>query len=234
MSEKKPPLKDLETRLGYTFRNQGLLKEAMTHSSARARGNADNERLEFLGDRVLGLCIAGLIYERFPEAKEVELALRYNTLVREESCMRVAEALELGPHLTMAPSEARSGGRKKPVILADACEALLGAIYLDGGYEQAKAVILQFFGPLADTGILPARDAKTSLQEFAQGERRGLPVYRECERAGVDHAPSFVVEVSVEGFTPALGQGPSLKKAQQAAAEALLTREKIWLSKRAT
>jgi ribonuclease III len=226
---KKPHIQELEARLGYGFKDKSLLTEALTHASARsARAGRDNERLEFLGDRVLGLCIAALLYEQFPEAREVEFARHYNALVCKGCCEEVANTLELGPHLIMAPSEARSGGRKKAVILADACEALLGAIFVDGGFAAAEAAVRKLWGPLVATAAMPAPDAKTALQEFAQSQRRGLPEYREKARSGSDHAPSFTVEVNVNGLAPALGEGPSLKKAQQAAAEALLTREGIW------
>jgi ribonuclease III len=201
----------------------------LTHASARVtQGGLDNERLEFLGDRVLGLGIAALLYALFPEAREVEFARHYNALVCERSCAEVAQALDLGPHLTMAPSEARSGGRKKAVILADACEALLGAIYVDGGFSAAQAAVQRFWSPLVATAAPPAPDAKTALQEYAQSQKRGLPVYHEIGRSGADHAPSFTVEVTVKGIKPAQGEGTSLKRAQQAAAEALLLREEVW------
>jgi ribonuclease III len=226
---KRSDTAQLEDRLGHRFRDRSLLREALTHASARTAENGrDNERLEFLGDRVLGLAVASLLFQRFPQAREVEFARHYNALVCERTCAEVAMALDLGPHLIMAASEARSGGRKKPVILADACEALLGAVYLEGGYEAAEAIVSRHWDAHVTASPAPAPDAKTALQEFAQSERRGLPEYREVERSGADHAPSFKVEVTVSGFTPAFGEGRSLKKAQQAAAEALLTREAIW------
>ncbi len=229
MSPKKPNSQELEARLGYSFKNKSLLREALTHASARAaQGGRDNERLEFLGDRVLGLGIAGLLYEQLPEAQEVEFARHYNGLVCERCCAEIAQLLDLGHHLIMAASEARTGGRKKPVILADACEALLGAVYVDTGFAAAEGVIRRLWGPLVETAAPPAPDAKTALQEYAQSQRRGLPEYKEVARSGADHAPSFTVEVSVKGFKPALGMGPSLKKAQQSAAEALLIREAVW------
>jgi ribonuclease III len=226
---KKATIYELEARLGYSFTSKDLLAEALTHSSARASHNGrDNERLEFLGDRVLGLSIAALLFTRFPEAREVEFARHYNSLVCKESCAKVADMLELGPQLIMAPSEARTGGRKKAVILADACEALLGAIYVEGGFPAAEAVVRKNWSPLMGDAAAPAPDAKTALQEYAQSLKRGLPLYRETGRCGADHAPSFTVEVAVTGMKPALGEGASLKKAQQAAAEALLVREGVW------
>jgi len=229
VSPKKPHIQELETALGYRFKDKELLAEALTHASARSsRGGLDNERLEFLGDRVLGLSIAALLYEQFPDAREVEFARHYNALVCKGCCAEVANALDLGPHLIMAPSEARSGGRKKSVILADACEALLGAIHVDGGFAAAEVAVRKLWGPLVATAATPAPDAKTALQEYAQSQKRGLPEYRETGRSGLDHAPSFTVQVTVNGLKPALGEGSSLKKAQQAAAEALLIREGVW------
>jgi ribonuclease-3 len=228
VAPKKPHISELESLLGYTFRDNSLLNEALTHSSARnEHGGRDNERLEFLGDRVLGLAIAALLFERFPAAREVELARHFNSLVCKTTCAEIAQRLGLGPQIAMAASEARSGGRKKDVILADACEAVLGAISVDGGFSAADGAVRRLWAPLLLGAEAPAPDAKTALQELAQSQKRGLPVYREVARSGADHAPSFTVEVSVKGLKPERGEGPSLKKAQQAAAEALLKREAI-------
>ncbi|HZV20420.1 MAG TPA: ribonuclease III, partial [Hyphomicrobiales bacterium] len=215
--------------LGYNFKDRGLLEEALTHASARSsRQGRDNERLEFLGDRVLGLAIAATLYRRFPKAREVEFARHFNALVCKEACAAVAHRLQLGDYIIMAASEAQSGGRTKTVIVADACEAVLGAIFIDGGYAAAEEVVQRLWAPLIATAEMPTPDAKTALQEFAQSRGLGLPKYREIERSGADHAPSFTVEVKVQGLEPARGAGSSLKKAQQAAAEALLVREAIW------
>ena len=229
MAIKKPQIKELEALLGYTFEDRSLLTEALIHSSARTEnGGTDNERLEFLGDRVLGLSIAALLFSRLPQASEVELARHFNALVCKGSCAEIARRLELGSHIIMAVSEARSGGRRKEVILADACEALLGAILVDGGTLAAEAAVNRLWAPLIGTAEAPAPDAKTALQEYAQSQRWGLPEYREIGRSGADHAPNFTVEVSVKGLKPEQGTGSSLKKAQQAAAEALLKREALW------
>ena len=226
---KKPQIKELEALLGYTFKDRSLLTEALIHSSARTEnGGRDNERLEFLGDRVLGLSIAALLFTRLPQAREVELARHFNALVCKASCAAIARRLELGSHIIMAASEARTGGRKKEVILADACEALLGAILMDGGTPPADAAVHRLWAPLIGTTEAPAPDAKTALQEYAQSQRWGLPEYREIGRSGADHAPNFTVEVSVRGLKPEQGAGASLKKAQQAAAQALLKREAVW------
>ena len=229
MAIKKPQIKELEALLGYTFKDRSLLTEALIHSSARTEnGGRDNERLEFLGDRVLGLSISALLYARLPQAREVELARHFNALVCKASCAEIARRLELGSHIIMAVSEARSGGRRKEVILADACEALLGAILVDGGTPAAEAAVNRLWAPLIGTAEAPAPDAKTALQEYAQSQRLGLPEYKEIGRSGADHAPNFTVEVSVKGLKPEQGTGLSLKKAQQAAAEALLKREAVW------
>jgi ribonuclease III len=233
VATKKPNIEELESRLGYTFKDSSLLNEALTHSSARnEHGGRDNERLEFLGDRILGLSIASLLFERLPAAREVELARHFNTLVCKTACAEVAQRLGLGIHIAMAASEARSGGRRKDVILADACEALLGAVFVDGGFSAAESAVRRLWEPLLSPGEAPAPDAKTALQELAQSQKRGLPVYREVARSGADHAPSFTVEVAVKGLKPERGEGSSLKKAQQAAAEALLKREAMWPAER--
>lgn len=233
MAAKKPHIQELEALLGYAFKEKRLLNEALTHASARVEhAGRDNERLEFLGDRVLGLSIAALLFERFPAAREVELARHFNALVCKSTCAEIAQRLQLGPHIAMAASEARSGGRKKEVILADACEAILGAISVDGGFGAAESTVRRLWAPLLVTAETPAPDPKTALQELAQSQKRGLPVYRQVARSGADHAPSFTVEVSVQGLKPERGDGPSLKKAQQAAAEAFLRREAAWPAER--
>ena len=181
---------------------------------------------------MLGLAIAALLFARFPQAREVELARHFNALVCKESCAEIARRLELGPHLILAASEARCGGRKKEVILADACEALLGAILVDGGTLEAEASVQRLWAPLIGTAEAPAPDAKTALQEYAQSQKRGLPEYREVERSGADHAPSFTVKYRSRAWSPSRGAGPSLRKAQQAAAEALLKREAVWPAER--
>lgn len=227
----RPDLKKLQERIGYTFRNSMLLHDALTHSSAAYghKGVADYERLEFLGDRVLGLAVAEHLFQSFADAPEGELARRYNRLVNKDSCADVAELLDLGAAIKMGDSEALAGGRRKRTILADACEALLGAIYLDGGWEPVKSVITTFWAPRAAEVVVVPVDAKTALQEWVQG--RGvtrLPSYAKVSSAGPDHAPSFVYEVRVEGLEPTTGTGSSRQKAEQAAAAALLLREGVW------
>lgn len=217
-------------RLGYDFRDISLLRTALTHSSARvaAAEARNNERLEFLGDRVLGLAAAELLNDRFPDETEGDLARRFNRLVRKETCAAVAEELDLGRYLVMSGGEAESGGRAKTTILGDACEAVLGAVFVDGGYAPAREIVRTYWAPrLLSADAVPA-DAKSALQEWAQGRGLALPRYVEVDRAGPDHAPHFTAQVEIEGAEPAVGEGPSKRVAEQAAASAMLVREGVW------
>jgi ribonuclease-3 len=170
-------LRQLSVRLGYAFKDESLLALALTHASARPapKPNEDNERLEFLGDRVLGLSVAELLTEHFPDASEGELARRYNQLVRAETLAEVAQQLELGKVILMSGGEADSGGRAKKTILANACEAVLGAIFTDGGYKAARKVVEQLWAPEIGSFAEAPPDAKSVLQEWAQGRRLPLP-----------------------------------------------------------
>jgi ribonuclease-3 len=209
--------------LGHQFRDPALIKRALTHASADSE--ASNERLEFLGDRVLGLVIAEKIYALYPNDTEGALALKLNALVRKEACAAAAEAAGLSDHLILANSETASGGRKKAVILAGACEAVIAALYLDGGMDAARAFIERYWANAFETLSDDMRDAKTALQEWAQARKGGgAPVYRLAKRDGPDHAPQFEVEVNVTGEEPALGQGGSKREAEQAAAKAMMQR----------
>lgn len=231
---RKPAIQDLSARLGHNFTDPALLKVALTHASARltARPGEDNERLEFIGDRVLGLAIAELLAERFPEAREGELARWFNQLVRAETCAEVAQDWELGDFILMSGSEAGSGGRRKKTILANACEAVLGAVFADGGYEVAKDVVRRFWERHLGALEGAAPDAKSLLQEWAQGRRLPLPRYLEVAREGPDHAPRFTAEVQIEGVAPERGQGANKREAEQAAALAMLMREGVWQAPR--
>ncbi|MGF1609801.1 MAG: ribonuclease III [Kiloniellales bacterium] len=220
-------LEALARRLGHDFAEPDLLRHALSHPSiitGRAARNTSYQRLEFLGDRVLGLVVAELLYRRFPNEAEGDLARRLAALVRQDSLARVAEALDLGPHLRLAKAEEEAGGRLNPALLADACEAVIGALYLDGGLEAARALIEPRWTPLLEAEASPPQDAKTALQEWAQGRGLPLPLYREVARAGPDHEPLFTVEVAVEGRPAAQGEGRSKRLAEQAAASALLER----------
>jgi ribonuclease III len=221
--------KELETKLGYKFKDSGLLERALTHASVRGGkvARSDNERLEFIGDRVLGLAIAEVLNKQYPEANEGELARRYNRLVRGEACAKVARNIGLGVHLILSESEAESGGRNKTTILADAAEALLGAVFIDGGFEKARAVVSKLWQDQSEPVPEVAVDAKSALQEWAQGQGLALPRYTVVSRKGPDHAPRFTAEVLIAGRAPAQGEGASKRIAEQAAASALLSREGV-------
>lgn len=223
-------LAEIEAALGYEFSSKVLLRRALTHASAgNTMPDSDYERLEFLGDRVLGLVIAELMLEVAPDASEGDVALMFNRMVRRDACVAVAEALGLGPHLILSSGEADSGGRHKPTILADACEAVLAALYLDAGFGSARTIIRRLWQPLLVTGApSTSEDPKTALQEWSQGDRLPIPAYRAVERQGPDHAPSFTVEVHIPGYQPARGTGSNKRMAERQAAEAFLIREHIW------
>ena len=224
-------LRDLEARIGHHFKDRELLRRALTHASVRQGRSSkrrDNERLEFLGDRVLGLAVAELLSEIHPTANEGQLARLYNRLVRGGTCAEVARALDLGPSLTLSESEAGSGGRDKDTILADACEALLGAVFLEAGYEKASEVVRRHWRDKLDGPPLETADAKSALQEWAQGQGLELPQYVEVERKGPDHAPRFTAEVRIKSLRAARGEGASKRTAEQAAARTLLWREGVW------
>lgn len=220
----------LQETLGHKFARPDLLQRALTHSSARARGPKyyDYERLEFLGDRVLGLVIAELLAELFPKAREGELARRFNRLVRKETCAEVAEKMNLGDFVIMSASEADSGGRGKQTILGDACEAVLGALFIEGGFEVARTVIRSLWSEFIDDERIPLRDAKSALQEWAQGRGLELPDYVELAREGPDHAPHFTTRVEIKGIKPVIGEGNSKREAEQSAATAMLLSQGIW------
>lgn len=213
----------LDDKLGYVFKDRDLLKRALTH--AGANHSRSNERLEFLGDRVLGIVVARTLYDLYPDEQEGSLTHRLHALVRWEACARVGEALGLWDHLVLTKSEmAGAGGRGRGPIVGSACEAIIAAIYLDGGFAAAKDFILRFwdfrnFEP-------EMRDAKTRLQEWAQarGKDAAAPVYQVVSRDGPDHAPHFVIEVRVPGHDPARGEGGSKRDAEQDAAGKLLSR----------
>jgi ribonuclease-3 len=225
----EPPadLARLAPALGHSFAEPRLLEEALTHPSAttgrsrKARGR-DYNRLEFLGDRVLGLLVADLLHRRYPQADAGELARRFNALVRQESLAMVAEAVDLGGYLRLSRSERDTGGAAKPAILADACEAVIAALYLDGGLEAARAFIHSRFEPLLAEVASPAKDAKTALQEWAAARSLPPPTYQVAAQEGPPHEPMFTVTVGIEGFSPATGRGRSKRTAEQAAARGLL------------
>lgn len=213
----------LQERLGHIFNSSRLLLEALTHSSFQGEGRRRcNERLEFVGDRVLGLVIANLLYHRFSGEEVGALARRHAALVRREALVEIAEQIELAGCLRLSRGEEEAGGRRNPGLLADACEALIAAVHLDGGFAVATEVVERLWSGLISRDVSPPKDAKTMLQEWAQGRGMPLPVYRETERSGPPHAPVFRVEVSVEGLAPVEAVGPSKRVAERAAAASLL------------
>lgn len=217
-------LRALSERLDHVFGDPQLLVEALTHSSTAGHEGAgrSNERLEFLGDRVLGLVVADLLIAAYPDESEGALARRFAALVSAGTLAQVAESLQLGDHLRLARGEEEGGGRCNPSLLADACEAVIAALYLDGGFAVAQRFVRRHWQPLAKLDLKPPKDAKSQLQEWAQGRGRPLPVYRVVAREGPEHAPRFVMEVSVDGMAPVTAEGASKRAGERAAARAML------------
>ena len=220
----------LEDRIGYRFKDGALRDCALTHISALkgARNRAGSyQRLEFLGDHVLGLVISDGLFRSFPKADEGELSRRLADLVRKETCADIARDIELGAAILLGSSEANAGGRKRPAILADVCEALIGAVYLDGGYPAAAALVERLWQVRMQATAQPLRDPKTVLQEWAQGKGLPTPVYREIERTGPHHDPQFRVAVDLPGLAPAEGVGGSKRAAEKVAASVMIEREGV-------
>lgn len=215
-------LTPVEKLLGYHFVDKGHLSAALTHSSLRKQMRTSYERLEFLGDRVLGLVIADLLLKRFPKEPEGDLAKRQAALIKRDTLADVARKIALGPHLKMSKGEVQAGGRDNPNMLSDAMEALMAALYLDGGLEAARGFIVPLWDPLIEAAKAPPKDAKTSLQERTQALRIGLPKYELFEQTGPDHSPIFVVNVFVQGQPSCEGEGKSKREAEQAAAANML------------
>jgi ribonuclease III len=224
MSRKQDAALDaLEARIGHTFEKRALLQEALTHGSALdgARVRRSYDRLEFLGDRVLGLVVSERLLAENKSIEEGELAPRYNALVNKHACAAAARAADLGAAVVLSPSEEANGGRGKEAILADICESVIAAIYLDAGLEAARAFIHRFWGEAFDDVKATPRDAKTALQEWAAAKKKGLH-YNVVEQTGPEHAPHFVIDAQVDGFPPSRGEGGSKRDAQRAAATAFL------------
>ncbi|HYD73638.1 MAG TPA: ribonuclease III [Candidatus Binatia bacterium] len=217
-------LAELEQRIGYAFDDRALLIEALTHASALDGGKRNRrsyDRLEFLGDRVLGLIVAERLLDEHEHEAEGELAPRFNALVNRRACARAARAADLGAAVVLSPSEEASGGRGKEAILADICESVIAALYLDGGMSAARAFVTRFWGEAFAAVMNAPRDAKTALQEWAAAQKRGLS-YVVIEQSGPEHAPHFIVEARVDGFDASRGEGGSKREAQRAAAAAFL------------
>lgn len=216
-------LKAFEGRIGHRFSQPELLVRAVTHSSVSSPSRQDNQRLEFLGDRVLGLVMAQALLGKDKAASEGQLAPRFNALVRKEACADVAREIGLGDVLKLGRSEMMSGGRRKQALLGDAMEAVIAAVYLDAGLEAAQALILRHWGNRVDRVEADARDAKTALQEWAQARGQQPPKYSELSRSGPDHAPVFTIGVVLTSGETAEATAGSKRQAEQAAAKALLT-----------
>ncbi|MCH2248509.1 MAG: ribonuclease III [Cognatishimia sp.] len=217
-------LKALENRLGHRFGDPALLVRAVTHSSMSSPTRSDNQRLEFLGDRVLGLVMAEALLGADKAATEGQLAPRFNALVRKETCAEVAREIDLGAGLKLGRSEMLSGGRRKQALLGDAMEAVIAAVYVDGGFEAAKELILRLWGDRVTRVEADARDAKTSLQEWAQARGLQPPKYETVSRSGPDHAPVFTISATLENGESDLATAGSKRLAEQAAAKVLLDR----------
>lgn len=217
-------MKSIETKLGYTFRSAALLENALTHSSyANEYRDAEitsNERLEFLGDSILGLVVADHLYRTRPELSEGDLTRIRAALVCEGSLVEVAKKLDLGKHLKLGKGELAGGGRERPSIQADAVEALLAAVYLDGGIGQVRKLIHGLILEQEAEATAAARDFKTALQELVQKESGQAVSYQLIEESGPDHEKVFTTEVLLNGKAIGTGQGKSKKEAEQAAAKA--------------
>ncbi|MBO0752321.1 MAG: ribonuclease III [Bradyrhizobiaceae bacterium] len=221
--------RELEARIGYEFADKSLLERALTHISALSGKSRTSsyQRLEFLGDHVLGLIVSDMLFRAFPKADEGELSRRLADLVRKEACADVAREIDLGLAIRLGASEANAGGRQRTAILADVCEALIGAVFLDGGYAAGADIVERLWGERLRTPARPLRDPKTVLQEWAQARGLPTPSYREISRSGPHHDPEFVVAVNLPEFSPAEGVGRSKRAAEQAAAAAMLSREGV-------
>ena len=215
-------LQAFQDRLGHQFAEPELLLRALTHPSMSSPARPSNQRLEFLGDRILNLVIAEAVYRGDSEAAEGQLAPRYNALVRKEACAEVAREIELGEVMRLGRSETMSGGRRKLAMLADGIEAVVAAIYLDAGLEAARAIVLRLWEPQLTGTEGGVQDPKTAVQEWAQARGLPPPTYIEVARDGPDHAPIFTIEARLSDGTLEAAQAGSKRQAEQRAAEALL------------
>jgi ribonuclease-3 len=224
-------LEEIEARIGHAFANRDLLAQALTHPSALTgpdKREKSYQRLEFLGDRVLGLAVAAMLYRAMPRQDEGALSRRLSDLVRAETCADVAARLDLGAGVRVGPTESQRAVGRRAGVLADLCEAVIGAIYLDAGWDAAEAFVTRNWQDRLDADAPVQRDAKSALQEWAQGRGLATPVYRVIERTGPDHAPVFTIAVSIPGLADGIGQGAAKRQAEVAAATATLIREGVW------
>ena len=230
MTDRQAARAAVEAALGHRFERRDLFSRALTHSSVTGGdgGVRDLERLEFLGDRVLGLLTAEELWRRYPEMTEGELAPRLNALVRKETCAKAARARGVGPAVHLSRGEENNGGRDRDGVLGDACEALLGALYVDGGLAAARRAYDTFWGQRFDEIARGHQDAKTAFQEWAQEQGHGTPRYETKARSGPDHQPLFTVEVRAGKLEPVEARGASKQAAQTEAALRALIREGVW------
>ncbi|OOY32056.1 ribonuclease III [Thioclava sp. F36-6] len=217
-------IKAFEQRLGHKFKRPELLARALTHSSISTPTRPDNQRLEFLGDRVLGLVMAEALFLGDRAASEGQMAPRFNALVRKEACADIARKIDLGAVLKLGRSEMMTGGRRKLALLGDAMEAVIAAVYLDGGFDAAKVLILRLWEDRLDSVEEDARDPKTALQEWAQARGLPPPRYEIIHRDGPDHAPNFTIEVSLENGARETAKAGSKRQGEMTAAKTLLKR----------
>lgn len=215
-------LDTLQAAIGHTFNDPSLLKQALTHSSAASKRLKSNERMEFLGDRVLGLCLAEMLLESYQDEDEGGIGYRFTALAQRDALARVAGNIGIASEIKLSTGEHMTGGRENPGVLADAVEAVLAAIYLDGGINAARTFVVTHWTAMMREDKRPPKDPKTTLQEWAQGRGLGLPTYKITGQSGPDHQPVFDVSVHLEGAGSAVGEGQNKRNAEQSAAEALL------------
>ncbi len=214
------PVEELEVEIGHSFKDKQLIDKALTHSSTGRIRNY--ERLEFLGDRVLGLVVAERLFAQFPDETEGDLAKRFAALVQGDFLAKIAHSIQLGEYIEFSAAEREAGGAANANILADVFESLIGAVYLDGGHETARELVLKMFGGSFFEMAKPPQHPKTELQEWAQSQGLPLPQYQIVNQSGPDHAPVFEVCLSVQGYHPVIGAGRSRQLAEKAAALAFL------------
>lgn len=216
-------LKDLEARLNYKFEKAEYIERALTHASAHQSADGlDYERLEFLGDRVVNLVVADLLFKMFPDEKEGSLAKRHTALVRTETLSALAKFLKMGDFVILSDAERMAGGADNDNILADIMEAIIAAIYLDGGFQAAEKFIVFIMGDRLHVMSEPPRDPKTALQEWSQANGLGLPIYAVIGQNGPDHAPEFTIQVSLKGYDSQSAASTSKKRAEKDAAQKML------------
>ena len=228
MTARQEAIATLVERVGYNFRDEQLFNQALTHASgAKSKVSGSNERLEFLGDRVLGLVVAQLLYERHDDVPEGDLARMFNTLVKRQTCAKIGRRLGIPDALIMAGKGAKRASVTDNIV-GDACEALIAAVYLDGGLDEARKVIAKHWAEFLERAPDLRKDAKSALQEWAAARSLAVPSYETIAMTGPDHAPEFKVELTIDGHEPVQGVSSTRRTAEQVAATEFLRRERIW------